>query len=130
MAEHPNAALLRKGHEAFSRGDMTTLTEIIAEDTLWHVAGKGPLAGDYQGREAVFGFFKKVNELSGGTFKMEDHDIFGTDDHAVALTKMSATRAGKTLNANNCEVVHWRNGQIVEDWLFAYDQYAYDEFWS
>jgi len=130
MAEHPNAALLRKAHEAFSKGDMATLTEVIAEDTPWHIAGKGPLAGEYKGREAVFGFFKKINELSGGTFKMEDHDILGTDDHVVALTKMGATRAGKTLNTNFCEVAHWRNGQIVEDWLFAYDQYAFDDFWS
>ena len=130
MAEHPNAALLRKAHEAFSKGDMATLTEVIAEDTLWHIAGKGPLAGEYKGREAVFGFFKKINELSGGTFKMEDHDILGTDDHVVALTKMGATRAGKILNTNFCEVAHWRNGQIVEDRLFAYDQYAFDDFWS
>ena len=130
MAEHPNAALLRKGHEAFSNGDMATLTEIIAENTLWHIAGKGPLAGDYQGREAVFGFFKKLGELAGGTFKIKDHDFLGTDDHAVALFKMTAIRAGKTLDANFCEVVHWRNGQIVEDWGFAYDQYAFDEFWS
>ena len=94
MAEHPNAALLRKGHEAFAKGDMATLTEVIAQDTLWHVAGKGPLAGDYQGREAVFGFFKKLSELSGGTMKIEDHDFLGTDDHAVALFKITASRAG------------------------------------
>ncbi len=53
MAEHSNAALLRKGHKAFSNGDRATLTEIIAEDVLWHVAGKSPFSGDYRGREAV-----------------------------------------------------------------------------
>ena len=130
MAEHPNAALLRKGHEAFSKGDMATLTEVIAQDTLWHVAGKGPLARDYKGREAVFGYFKKLSELSGGTMKIEDHDFLGTDDHAVALFKIMASRAGKTLDASFCEVVHWRNGQVAEDWGFAFDQYAFDEFWS
>ncbi len=56
MAEHPNAALLRKGHEAFSRGDMTTLTEIIAEDTLWHIAGKGPLPGTTKAERRFSGF--------------------------------------------------------------------------
>ncbi len=130
MAEHPNAALLRKGHEAFSRGDRETLTEIIAEDTLWHIAGKSPIAGEYRGREAVFGFFDKIAELTGGTFKIEDHDFLGSDEHAVALFKMTATREGKTLKANFCEVVHWREGQIVEDWGCAYDQYAFDDFWS
>ncbi len=95
MAEHPNAALLRKGHEAFSNGDRATLTEIIAEDALWHVAGKGPFSGDYRGRKAVFGMFDKMAELSGGTIKIKDHDFLGTDQHAVALFKIIATRGGK-----------------------------------
>ncbi len=29
-----------------------------------------------------------------------------------------------------CEVVRWRDGQVIEDWGFAFDQYTYDEFWS
>ena len=110
--------------------DRETLNEIIAEDTLWHIAGKSPISGEYRGREAVFGFFDKIAELSGGTFKIEDHDVLGSDEHAVALLKMTATREGRTLNANFCEVVHWREGQIVEDWGSAYDQYTFDEFWS
>ena len=130
MAEHPNAALLRKGHEAFSRGDRETLTEIIAEDTLWHIAGNSPVSGDYRGQEAVFGFFDKLAELSGGTLKIENLDFLGNDEHVVALFKMTATREGKTLDANLCEVGHWREGQIVEDWIFVYDQYAFNEFWS
>ena len=45
MSEHPNAARLRRGHEAFSSGDMDTLTELIAEDTVWHWPGKSPISG-------------------------------------------------------------------------------------
>ena len=134
MAEHPNAALHRKGHEAFSKGDMATLTELIAEDTLWHTAGKSPISGDHRGRDSVFEFLAKLAELSGGTMKIHDHDFLASDahshQHTVALFKITATREGKTLDANYCEVVHWRDGQVVENWGFAYDQYAFDEFWS
>ena len=64
MSEHPNAALHRKGHEAFSRGDIEVLAEMIAEDTVWHCPGKGLISGDFHGREAVFGeFFAKMDEL-------------------------------------------------------------------
>ena len=66
MSEHPNAALHRKGHEAFSRGDTDTLTELIAEDTVWHTAGKSPIAGEHRGRAAVFAMFEKLAELSEG----------------------------------------------------------------
>ncbi|MFQ5873715.1 MAG: nuclear transport factor 2 family protein [Dehalococcoidia bacterium] len=131
MTEHPNATLHRRGHEAFSKGDMATLTELIAEDTVWHVAGKSQLSGDYQGREAVFGFFAKMNELTGGAVKIvEDHDFLGTDEHSVALFRVEATRGGRTLGARFIEVVHWRNGQIAENWMSSDDQYALDEFWS
>ena len=55
MSEHTNVALHRKVHEAFSRGDMDTLTEMIAEDVVWHSPGKSQISGDFRGREAVEG---------------------------------------------------------------------------
>jgi ketosteroid isomerase-like protein len=55
MAEHPNAERIRRAFDAFARGDMTTMTELIAEDTIWHIPGRGPLSGDHQGRDTVFG---------------------------------------------------------------------------
>lgn len=131
MAEHPNAVLHRKGHEAFSNQDMDALTELIAEDTIWHVPGKSQVSGDLVGRDAVFGFFNKVGELSEGTITMaEEHDFLGTNDHSVALFRVTAQRNGKVLEANLIEVTHWRNGQISENWTSFGDQYAWDEFWS
>ena len=130
MAENPNVALHRKGHEAFSRGDKDTLAEIIAEDTVWHNAGKGPLSGEYSGRDAVFGFFEQLAELTGGTLEIEDQYFLGSEERTVALFRFTATRGDKTLNADLCEVVSWRDGQVIEEWLFAFDQYTYDDFWS
>ena len=133
MSEHPNAVLHRKGHEAFSKGDTATLTELIAEDTVWHAAGKNPLAGDRRGRGTVLEMFAKIGELTNGTLKLHDHDFLASDhnhQHTVALFRVTATRAGKTLDAKLCEVVHWKNGQIVEDWTHVYDQYAFDEFFA
>jgi ketosteroid isomerase-like protein len=54
MAEHPNAERIRRAFDAFAPGDMATMTELIAEDTIWHIPGRGPLSGDHQGRETVF----------------------------------------------------------------------------
>ena len=42
MTEHPHAALVRKGYDAFSRGDMETLAEVLAGDASHHVPGKQP----------------------------------------------------------------------------------------
>ncbi len=130
MSEHPNAARLRRGHEAFSSGDMDTLTELIAEDTVWHWPGKSPISGIYKGRAAVFEAFAKIGELSGGTFKLVDLDFLATDKNTVSISRATATRGDKTLEYSFCEVIQWRDGQIVEERIFMDDQYAFDEFWT
>ena len=130
MAEHANVALHRAGHEAFGRGDMAALTELIAEDTVWHWSGRNPVAGDKKGRDAVFAAFGQSAELTGGTLALADHDFLGNDEHTIALGQMTASREGRTLDVAFVEVAHWRDGNLVEEWLMFDDQYAYDEFFS
>ena len=39
MTEHPNIELARRGYEAFAKGDLAALTELLANDVVWHVQG-------------------------------------------------------------------------------------------
>jgi uncharacterized protein len=130
MAEHANVDLLRKGYAAYSAGDMDTITELFADDILWHVAGRSPVSGDYKGRESVFGFFGKLMELSNGTSKIEVHDILANDEHGVAVVTGTATRGDKSLSGQDVHVFHLQDGKVVEFWDSPLDQYAADEFWS
>ena len=130
MAEHPNAALLRRGYEAFGKGDMATLTELIDENVVWHASGRNPLAGEYRGRDAVFAWFGQIAQRSGGTFQIEVHDILANDEHGVVLARATASRQGKQLNALDTDVYHLRNGKVVEAWSSSQDPYHADEFWS
>jgi ketosteroid isomerase-like protein len=130
MAEHPNVELLRKGYGAYSSGDVNVLNELFADDIVWHIAGKSQISGDYKGRDQVFGFFGKLMELSGGTSKLEVHDLLANDGHGVAIVTGSATRDGKSFTGQDVHVFHIRNGQVVEFWDSPVDQYAADEFWS
>ena len=130
MAEHPNVGLLRKGYEAFAKGDMATLRDLFSEDTVWHVPGNNLLAGEHRGRDAVFAFFGRTAELSGGTYRVELHDALANDEHAVGLSRATASRQGKQLDTRDVEIYHVRNGKIAEAWSFTDDQRAEDEFWS
>lgn len=127
---HPNEELLRRGYAAFARGDLDTVGELFADDIRWHVPGNAPLSGDYEGKEQIFGFFARLGELSGGTFRLEIHDLLANDEHAVALVKARAERADKTLDANVVQVWHVRDGTVTEFWAHPYDQEAVDNFWS
>jgi hypothetical protein len=130
MAEHPDVERHRKGHDAFRSGDMEYMTEIIAEDTVWHWSGRSPISGEHVGRDAVFAVFGKLADLAGESMELEDHDFLGNDDHTVALGTTRASRGDRSLDVNHVEVCHWRDGKIVEEWWIIEDQAAADEFWS
>jgi uncharacterized protein len=127
---HPNEKLVSGGFDAFSKGDVDTLRELFDPDAVWHAPGRGPVSGDHRGVDAILGFVAKVVELTGGTFRVELHDVVANDDHAVALSVNRGERKGRTLEDKSVIVSHVRNGKIVEIWQFFADQYAADDFLS
>ncbi len=130
MADHPNATLLRNGYEAFGKGDMATITELFSEDVVWHAPGDNQISGLHRGRDAVFAIFAKTTQLSGGTFKIEVHDALANDEHAVALTRGTASRQGKQYDSLEAAAYHISNGKVTEFWSFPGNQRLADEFWS
>ena len=130
MAEHSNAEPIRRAFDAFASGDMATMQSLVAENTVWHIPGRGPLAGDHRGRDAVFEMFGRLVQASGGTFTQALHDVVASGDHAVALTFATASRAGHSYDGRDVWVFHLREGQIAEAWWRPEDLYAADEFWT
>lgn len=128
---HPNEALVREGFAAFGRGDLDALRDqYFAADIRWHIPGRSPLAGDYDGVAQVIEFFDRLFELSGGTIRVELHDVLANDEHAVALYTARAEREGRRLEDNAVNTFHIRNGKVTEVWTQDTDLYASDEFWS
>jgi ketosteroid isomerase-like protein len=130
-AQHVNIQRSRRAYEAFGKGDMATVGELLADDVVWHVGGSGPLTGDYKGKDAVFGFFGKLMEITGGTFKLEVHDILANDEHSVTLVRATAEKNGKKFEDNAVHITHPDSeGRVKEFWAFQENQAAADEFFS
>jgi hypothetical protein len=127
---HPNEELLRRGYEAFAKGDLDTVMSIFDEDIVWHEPGRNPLAGDFKGHQQVQELFGKIFEMSGGTYSNEIHDILANDEHGVVMVRARAKRSGKSLDAMTCHVWHLSNGKASVFWDLTFDLYAADEFWS
>jgi uncharacterized protein len=127
MTEHPNVARLRDGYAAFAKGDFAVLNDLFAEDLLWHEPGRNQLAGDYQGREAVYEFFGKLMEVTEGSFQLEVQAVFADDERGVALAVSSASRGGRSVTVTDAHIFHLRDGKVVEFWNASTDPYAYDE---
>lgn len=129
MPEHRNVSLHRRGHDAFRNGDVETLAELFAEDTVWHWPGKSSLGGDFRGRAAVLELLAKLGEMV-DSLEFVDEDFLASETRTVSLSHLKATRDGKTLEYDLCEVVRWQDGKVAEEWVLVDDQYAYDEFWG
>lgn len=130
MGSQENAALVRRGYEAFIAGDMATLNELFAEDAVWHVPGSGELSGAKQGREAIMGFFGELMTRSSGTLKVTLRDVIGGEDHTIGLNGNHAERNNKVLDQDAVLVFQLRDGRVREVQQFFEDTAATDEFWS
>src|SRR5438445_13531009 len=82
---HPNEEVLRTAYNAFSKGDMETLRGLFTDDAAGHIIGRSQISGDYQGPDAVFGFFGKLFELSGGPFAVDVHLVIADDNYVQVL---------------------------------------------
>ena len=131
VTEHPNAALVRRGYEAFNTADMETLTELFAESASWHTPGRGTLAGDRVGRDAVFAQFGQYGGQTGGTFRATLQQVLASDDgRVIGIHRNTAERNGKTLDVTCCIAFEIEDGRVVDGREHFYDLHAWDEFWS
>ena len=128
---HPNEDLLREGYAAFGRGDLDALqNQFFAADIRWHYPGKSPFGGDFEGIAEVIDWLGRTFQTSGGTIRLELHDVLANDEHAVALVRISAERPGEQLDDQSVQIFHIRDGKAAEVWTYPADLYASDAFWG
>jgi uncharacterized protein len=130
MTSQENAELIERGYDAFNAGDLATLTELFREDVSLYQPGTAAVGGDYRGRDAVFGFFGRLAEASGGTFRAEVEKLYTSDRHAVAIHHATATRNGAALDTRTALVFELANGKVVSMSAVQTDQDAWDAFFS
>jgi uncharacterized protein len=126
-----NEDLVRVASAAFGHGDLRALQDqFFAENIVWHVAGTGPLAGDFEGAAQVVGQLGKISGLTDGAVEPQVHDVLVSNDHTVVLVTISAERAGKQLQLKLVHVIHAENGKATEVWTHSADPAAAAQFWS
>jgi ketosteroid isomerase-like protein len=131
QTEIDNGEAVRRGYAAFNAADVATLTELMDENVSWHTPGRSPIAGDYLGRDAVFGQFGRYGGDTSGTFKAELKQVFSADDgRVIGLHHNSAERNGKRLDTDCCVVFEVENGRIISGREHFSDLHNWDEFWS
>lgn len=126
-----NAEVIRRGYDAFARGDIPAVLELLDPEITWHVPGRSPLSGDYHGHPGVLEFFGRCRELSGGTLQVVPEELFLSDgERVVALCTVSAERHRQAWSSPEVHVWRVTGGRATEFVEYQGDQQTEDEFWS
>jgi ketosteroid isomerase-like protein len=116
MSEQQNLEIVRRGYEAFGRGDIDTLLGLFNEDIEWVSPGPPELAtsGRRRGRQGVAEFFTAVNQVF-DIQRFEPKEFIAQGDRVVVLgdetSRIKAT--GKVLDSEWAHAFTLRDGKIV-----------------
>jgi ketosteroid isomerase-like protein len=127
---HPNEEIARRATEALTKGDVEVFLAQHADDVVVHFPGRGPMAGDYRGKDGLGKMLQQQMQMIDAPPEIETHDILANDDHTIVLNKTKASRGGKVLEQDQVVVMHINDGKIAEVWLQFSDQQAMDEMAS
>ena len=124
-----NAELIRTVIEEFGRGDLAAVQSHFAPDAIWELPGRGTLAGEYRGPEAIVGFLARSFELSGGTLRLDVFDVLASQSGGAHLQRVTAHHDGRTLDCVEVLVHEIADGKITHT-HHRPDPYAIDAFFG
>jgi hypothetical protein len=125
-----NVKLIRRGFEAFNKGDVNTLSELLATDCVQHMAGNNRFSGDHKGRDNILAMYGEMGELTQGTMQAVLSDVHASEHGAVALYTAKATRKGKTLNDKYALVFQLVDGKAIDIDDVPLNGEVNDAFWA
>ena len=126
---HPHVELAERVFASFRR-DPRTLASLIAEDAVWTVVGRAPVAGVYQGRRAIFNLFRATQTLTDSTYRAELRYVLADDARTVAVSRASGQRGERSLDIDQALFVRVEDGRWVEILAVPLDPIAFDAFWA
>jgi uncharacterized protein len=127
--KHPHVELAETVFGSFRR-DPRTLASLIAEDAVWRVVGRAPVAGVYEGRRAIFDLFRATQTLTDSTYLAELRWVLADDERTVAVYRASGRRGDRELDIDQALFIRVEDGRWVEILAVPLDPIAFDEFWA
>jgi ketosteroid isomerase-like protein len=128
MDASDNERRIRKGYEAFNRGDIETLVDLFADDLVWHFPGHSKLAGEHVGRDAVLTFLGAYSAATDGTLRANLHEVMAGETHVAGWATDTASARGMTLDVRAVVIFAMRDGKVIEAWHHFADPDAVDAF--
>ena len=84
-----NVELLKRGYEAFNRGDLDAVFELLDPEIEWVNDERVPFAGTYRGHDELRALLRDQQEVF-DQLTMEPYEFFETGDHVVVFVRVRA----------------------------------------
>ena len=130
MSENPDITVVRDSYDALAAGDLARAGSLLAEDVVFHIPGRGALAGDHAGKDQVESYLEKLAEQVGDALRLEPDAFIAGESRVVALLRARGERGGRVLDELGVHVFRVTDGKISERWSFPQDTYVIDEFFA
>ena len=117
MSADENTRLAQSAYEAFGRGDMAALADVMADDIEWVHPGDpavDPNGGTFNGKEAVLGWFGGLaSTVEFSAF--EPREFIAQDDKVVSLVYVEATarETGRPFANHEAHVWTFRDEKVA-----------------
>jgi len=129
MSIEANAALARTLIDEFLHGDLAAVSRHFSPDAVWELPGRGTLAGEYKGPDAIVGFLARSFELSGGTLRLDVLDVLASENGAAHVQRVTADNQGRRLDCVEVIAHEITDGRIVHTYHRP-DAHALDTFFG
>jgi ketosteroid isomerase-like protein len=123
-----NAQLVRAFLDALAARDVPRISELLADDIVYHFPGENSIAGTYRGKAQVLAFLPRLPELLDEPPMFDVHDVLSSEAHGTDLSNYYGVRRGQRYSWRIVRVYHLTESQIVEIFVTVDDQAGLDWF--
>jgi uncharacterized protein len=121
--------VIRSFYEAFAEGRLEFIRdELLADDVVFHVPGRGTLAGEYRGKDEVLNYLSKVAEA--GTVVLKPSSFLSGDGHIAVVLDVEGSRENRRLDERGMQLFQVAGGKVTRRWSYPPESYATDEYFS
>ena len=116
---------------AWERGEPEAAWEWYADDVVLRLPGRGRLAGEHRGRDAVVAAIPALlARTSDSAAEVEVLDRLVSDDRVALVVREAVQRGDERLELRRVTVYRVADERIAEIDVYEADQYAVDEFFG
>ena len=127
---HPHEQMLREPYGAFARGDLDGYLTHCTDDIVFHVPGRGKVAGTYARDQFASSMIKTVIDLTHGTFRETVLDVVANERRGVVLALHEMDRGSGPISYRTAHIYAIRDGKLAEFREYPEDLYAFDAAWA